>query len=75
MARTVTANIYLTDADETAYAGLGQPDRKTFLVAKLAASFAPALLTSLANTNILAQLSVADQTAIGNLIAAVKAVP
>jgi hypothetical protein len=76
MAMQVQAAIRLTDADQAAYEGLTSPaDKATFLVAKLAATFAPSLLASLANANILDQLSEADQAAIGNLIAAVKAVP
>jgi hypothetical protein len=74
MAMQVQAAIRLTDADQGVYYALTAPaDKATFLVAKLAAQFAPALLSSLANANILDLLSELDQQAIGALIAAVKA--
>jgi hypothetical protein len=67
--------INLTDADQATLAGLSEADAKTFLVCKLAVQVAPALTASLAAGNVLAMLSPADQSTIGNLIAAVKATP
>ena len=73
----VAVNINLSPADETAYAAISATaDRSTFLVAKLAAQMAPAMLKTLqSGANIVAMLQPADQAAINSLIAAVKAMP
>lgn len=73
----ITVNINLSPADETVFESLTAPtDRQTFLVAKLAAQMAPALLATLQSpTNIIGMLQPADQAAIGSLIAAVQAMP
>ena len=68
-------NINLNDGDVTAYQGLTGGDRQAFLIAKLSAQMSPALIKNLtAGASVIPLLSSADQTAISNLIAAVKAV-
>jgi hypothetical protein len=76
-AMNVTVNINLSAGDEAAYGAIAAPaDRTTFLVAKLAAQMAPAMLTTLqSGVSIVAMLQPADQAAINSLIAAVQAMP
>jgi hypothetical protein len=73
MAVNIEIYIAFSDADQKVYAGLSAADQATFTVCKLAAQQAPSLMASLAHGNIMAKLSLADQQAIGGLIAAVKA--
>jgi hypothetical protein len=70
----IQVNLTLTDADWAAYQAATPTDQQTFLIAKLAAQFAPKLQASLTAGNVMAMLSQSDQQAIGGLITAIKAV-
>jgi hypothetical protein len=76
MARIITINVALTDADEAAYMAHSFADRQAFVIAKLAAILESSLQESLSNGKVLASMSPADQQKIGAAKAApIKAAP